>query len=181
MYKKYLNVALRILLISGLLISQFGCGQGPVGSTGSAGQTGSKGDTGNSGVNGNNGANGTDGVNGSNGLTIQSGLQCSAVDSGSGVLLLYFYESVLYSTGDRFVTCSISTDLNEYSSSDLYVSTQNGAVSGGCTVTYDINVPNGGFWTFTSQNSVTKTAYTDPGTGTNGYSFTFNAGSCTNF
>lgn len=137
------------------------------------------------GTNGTNGANGSRGVTGATGptgaagMTISSSLYCSKTDSGSGTTLYYQYSSVIYTTGDRYVDCSVSDDAKEYTGSFLFSSTQAGAASGGCSVTYGLGTTDFGFWGFTSQSGTTKVVYTDTGSAKNGYTYTFVSGDCT--
>lgn len=74
------------------------------------------------------------------GMTIVSGISCSRLGN-SGTTLEY--ESVIYSTGDRFVECKVNAE----SYSHIFKSTQSGAKTGAC---------NSNGYLFTSQNGVTQ-------------------------
>lgn len=150
-----MKLVLKTIVYLGLMLTIGGCG--------------SKGDTGDA------------GATGAAGMTSKSGLNCFATDSGSGTALTYYYNSIMYTSGDRFVACSISTGLGEYSHSEMYRYDEFGAISGSCIVTYDLDGVGSGFWSFSSQSGTTKTTYTDPGDSANGYSFTFSSGVCTTF
>lgn len=136
---------------------------------------GSKGDPGPA------GAAGINGINGSDGMTILSGISCSRVDTGSGLILRLYYESIIYSTGDRFVKCGVDGGGAGYTNSQIYKSTQVGSTTGGCTVDADIDTATFGFWSFTSQNGTTKTIYNDSGSTKDQYTLTFAAADCTSF
>lgn len=127
------------------------------------------------------GATGATGASGTNGETIVSELACNKLDAGSGTSLFYVYENVLYSTGDRFVTCTIQTNAVGISNSIIYRSYQVGATTGTCLVAADIDAVSGGFWEFTSQSGVTKTTYIDSTSAENNYLYTFAPSDCATF
>lgn len=80
------------------------------------------------------------GDNTASGMTIVSGISCNRLGS-SGTTLEY--ESVIYSTGDRFVECKVNAE----SYSHIYKNTQDGSKTGACT-------SNG--YLFTSQSGVNQ-------------------------
>jgi hypothetical protein len=121
------------------------------------------------------------GEDGAAGMTIASGISCSKLDSGSGTTLGLKYESVVYSTGDRFVTCEVDGVGAGYSSSQIYKSGKNGATTGYCAPTADLDASTGGFWAFTSQGGTNSVAYYDPGSAHHGYTYVFSSGDCTAF
>lgn len=157
-----------ILLFSSSLLLFAACGGDP----GAAGAVGPKGAS---------GLNGVDGQTGAGGETIASGIGCAKVDAGSGVSALLVYESIIYSTGDRFVSGSVSGNSLQSSGTEMFKSTQAGALSGGVTVVADIDAASSGAWTFTSQAGVTKAVYNDVTSAHNLYTYTFAAGDCTVF
>lgn len=139
---------------------------------------GSDGPTGSQGVEG---ATGPKGSNGTSGETTASKIICQANDSGSGLSLIYTYESVSYSNGDRLVIGTVSGSVVASTETLLYSSTEVGATTGGINVVYDVDSAGGGYWTFTSESGVTKTVYNDVTSAHNGYTFAFTSGNCLNF
>jgi hypothetical protein len=148
------------LLILSLALT--GCG----GKDGAAGATGAT------------GAAGATGASGSAGITSATKLYCSKIDAGTGASFLYKYRSVVFSNGDRFVSCSVSGSNAGYGSSDYFKSSQNGATTGGCTVEADLDTASSGFWSFTSQSGTSKVVYTDSGSTHDGYTYTFVTADC---
>lgn len=113
-------------------------------------------------------------------IAVSSNETCSKVDVGSGVSLLYQYQSVLYTSGDRLITCSISNSTGEYAHTIFYRSSQAGAQTGTCIVGQDIDALSSGYWTFSDDlvTLVKKTLYTDASSVKNGYTYTFVAANC---
>lgn len=118
---------------------------------------------------------------GVSGLTISSGFNCTKVDTGLGSALGVRYESILYSTSDRFVNCYIGGSAASFTNSQIYKSGQNGATTGSCLIGVDVDTATSGFWVFTSQSGTTKAVYNDVGSANNGYTVTFAASDCTAF
>lgn len=147
-----------------LLVIIVGCGkdgaQGPAGSQGPAGAPGTA---------------------GTPGATISSGKSCLKIDGGSGTNVLYTYRTILYSTGDRFVTAEVTMSAMA-SSSVVYKSGQVGATSGGASVTYSLpGDAGGGYWDYSLVGTTAKVIYNNVSSTHNGYTYTFAAGDCTSF
>lgn len=148
---------------------------GATGSPGPQGEPGPAGSPGPQGPTGATGATGADGEDGA-GLTIASGFQCSKI-SGA---LAFIYQSITFSTGDRWLTCAIEDLASSYSESQFYKANQAGATSGWCMVTYDLDAATAGFWSFTS-NSGRTAVYNDSSSGSNNTTITFADSDCTLF
>lgn len=127
------------------------------------------------------GCGGKDGVNGANGapgMTIASTRYCSFVSSG----LLFHYQFTKYSTGDAFVNCGVSDNIGTYSGSRVYMSSQVGATSGGCSVTDDIDSPYaGGYWTFQVSGLTAAVTYNDSGSASDDLTHVFTSSECSDF
>jgi len=105
---------------------------------------------------------GTVGPAGASGAYLTSVRTCSKISSG-----LYFeYSIAFYSTGEKFVKCSISDASAQYSNSAYYLKTQAGNSSATCLLTYDLDASTGGYWTFVDF-SPGKATYTDSGSASN--------------
>ena len=150
----------KTILIGLLVLSGCGGAIGPAGPAGATGATGARGATGNS---------------GSDGMTIQSNFFCSGSHSG----LIFIYQAIVYSTGDAQITCAISNTLDTFSNTVVYKSTQTGAQTGGCSLTYDVDAATSGYWTFivTSGPSASMT-YHDTGSASDGTVINFAGGEC---
>lgn len=81
---------------------------------------------------------------------------------------IFEYRLVTYSTGDVFVTCSISDDLSTYSDSALFKASQEGAATGACILVYDIDAASAGFWRFETSGATATITYNDSGSASNG-------------
>lgn len=114
--------------------------------------------------------------------SITSGISCDKLTTFAGSSMIFEYESVIYSTGDRFVTCQLDAFSSSFFSSHLYPAAQNGATTGGCQFTADVsNAATGGYWTFSSQSGTTKAVYNDVGDVNNLSAVTFATGDCKTF
>ncbi len=135
-----------------------------------------KGEKGDSGAAGAVGATGATGAAGS-GLAISSGFSCGRVSGG-----LYFgFKVTTFSGGDVWVECEIGGSSVQASSSSFFKSSQTGAQTGACIVTYDSESPStSGYWTF-RMDGTKRATYTDSGSSINGAVETFAAGECTTF
>lgn len=114
------------------------------------------------------------GSNGSDGLTINNVRYCSKYEGG----ITLKHNVVTYSTGDKFVYCSIGDNLNQYSSSIVYRSVQTGAMTEGCLLTYDIDTASAGFWNFSVNSGVRTAVYNDSVSSSNGTTVTFASSDC---
>lgn len=133
--------------ILGLLLLT-ACGTAPAGQQGQSGDSGAQGESGQNGLPGATGASGT-------GLTIESTKYCSKLDNGTSSTLFLQYQIVTYSTQDKFIVCSVSGSRFQVTNTVVYKSSQVGAVTNICKVTYDDQNNNSGFWTFSTQSDGT--------------------------
>lgn len=124
------------------------------------------------------GKDGTNGKDGAAGISISYTRYCSYISSG----LLFVYQFTKYSTGDAFVSCEVSDNIGSFSSSKVYMASQAGATSGGCSVTDDIDSPyTGGFWSFQIASSTASVTYNDSGSSNNNLKHTFSFTECTDY
>lgn len=135
------NVTAKRLLMFSALISAIalGCGVGPAGPPGPPGPQGPPGESG----------------------QIAGGRHCSKI-SGA---FLFTYNTVAYSSGDKFVYCEIADDLISASSTALYRADQAGAKVDGCALTFDSDTTvsvSGGWWQFTDDQGP-RAKYNDSG------------------
>lgn len=128
------------------------------------------------GCGGSNGASGTNGTD-ATATKIASGVSCVKVDAGSGTSVNYQYQSVLTTSGDRFITCSVQVAAAQYTNTVFYKSTQAGAVSGSCSVYFDLDGASSGSWNFTPS----QVRYVDATSGHNGYTYSFAVSDCTSY
>lgn len=172
---------MRILILVGML-ALAGCegnevaktiipSDGSTSDTGAQGEQGQKGDTGDTGPQGPQGPQGTAGTPG---MTIATNLACSRVTSG----MIFEYQLVTYSTGDVFAACSISDGSATYYNSRIYRSTQSGAVTGDCLLTYDIDTVSAGYWTFSHSGGGSTVVYHDSTSANNGTTVSYSSGEC---
>lgn len=128
------------------------------------------------------GKDGADGADGVNGALIKSMHRCSKIQTGLGIILLFTYESTIFTTGDRLVNCAIAANSGTFTRSSIYHNTMLGSTSGHCTVGLDIDTASGGYWNFTSPiGDSTVVVYNDSGSPDDDYSFTFDSSDCTEF
>lgn len=92
---------------------------------------------------------------------------------------LFEYNHVTFASGEIFVSCAISDSASTYSNSDIYHSTQNGASTGACLLTYDIDAASAGFWRFENTSDAVSITYSDSGSGSNGSTISVAASDCT--
>lgn len=130
------------------------------------GQQGEKGDAGPKGDSGGTGATGTT-------ASISSSTHCAKTVSS----LNFEYDYVVFSSGDVWVNCNIEDSSAEYSNSSFYKSTQTGASTGGCLLTYDIDTASSGYWSFTTSPS-RQAIYKDTGSANNGTTVSFATSDC---
>jgi hypothetical protein len=120
----------------------------------------------------------TIGKAGADGMTISSGFNCSKISGAS----LFIFQGVTYSTGDVFSSCEVTGASLQSSSSKFYKSTQPGAASFYCSLTFDSEAPaSGGYWTFSASGTTKKATYTDSGAVMNGTVVTFSSSDCGSF
>ncbi len=142
-------------------------------------QTGQSGATGESGQNGSAGPQGPSGTPGS-GLTIDRVVYCSKLDNGVGPTLFLQYQIVTYSTGDKFLNCSITDASAEYTNTIIYKANQVGASLNNCKVTYDVQNSNAGYWTFSTLTDGTgiNSRYLDSNSSYSGHTLYFTNNDC---
>jgi hypothetical protein len=87
--------------------------------------------------------------------------------------LIFEYQRVTTAAGDVEVWCSITDARISFQRSELYRVGSVGAKSGECTLTYDVDDPSFGTWTFTREGAV----YHDSGEWSGTAAF-FAAGDC---
>lgn len=158
-------MTLKHAILFGLTGFLTACGSAPEVLVGPKGDTGAQGPT------------GPQGVNGSEGMTIASGFSCSKSSNGYS----FRFTGVKFSTGDAWSNCSISGSSFETSNSTLYKSSQNGATTYGCLLTWDLDASTSGFWFFTGTNGTRQTIYTDSGSASNGTVVSFSSSDCSSY
>jgi hypothetical protein len=105
---------------------------------------------------------------------IKSGFGCMAVSGELG-----FYYSVDTLVGDdRLVTCMVMDSYYSHSNSMLLRRWSVGADEGACSIGYDFDVPNGGYFRFTDLSD-RKVIYLDNGSTYNKTTVYFPNSSCT--
>lgn len=128
------------------------------------------------------GGSGANGTNGSDATAtkISSETNCTkSSDTGTGTTLSYVYESVTLSSGDRFVSCSVQTNIQQYSNTVFYKSTDVGATTGGCTVDYNFDASaSSSIWFFNSQSGASSVRYSSAASAHNGYTYNFSSANC---
>lgn len=118
---------------------------------------------------------GAAGAPGAAGINVSAVKNCSTVQGD----YLYFYEWVLYTTGDVWTTCQLSDGANTYSALYFHRAGTAGASPRSCAVVFDVNPPytNFGSWLF-SLNPVERVQYNDPGGPSDGYNYVFLTTEC---
>jgi hypothetical protein len=117
------------------------------------------------------GASGMRGATGT-GLSIVAHMRCSKL-----VTQLFEYQTVEFSDGSLLVSCSVSGAAIQAHTTQLYAAEQNGADTGGCLVTYDVDgTASGGYWNFTL--SPRRALYNDAGSANDQQAVTFASADC---
>jgi hypothetical protein len=95
---------------------------------------------------------------------------CTAVVVGSGPAWGFQYNVWDYNDGSVMTGCSISNSYSQSTGLGMYRSTQNGAGTGSCSVTDDVDAPTSGYWSFAiNRAGGTATAtYHDTGSNSDG-------------
>lgn len=161
-----------------VLVFSISCGPG---GPGPAGPPGEQGATGNPGANGATGAMGAMGVSGLRGVTGADGGGFDIVAKKRCFKIAgyaFTYYTALFSNGMRFATCEVADSGASYDATILYASTQVGATTGGCVVTYDVDTASSGWWSFTL--SPLRAQYNDIGSASDQQTVTFASTDCTN-
>lgn len=106
--------------------------------------------------------------------------QCSKVDTVK--TLTYKYETVTYTSGDRFVYCEVGGTGASFGASFIYQASQTGADNGACSVVADVDTATAGWWNFTSPTTGSSLTirYNDPGSASDGYQVVIPNSSCYN-
>lgn len=124
------------------------------------------------------GATGPQGVAGPTGpgaptstVLVASHLRCSKV-----VGQFFEYDTTLYTNGMRFVECAVADSFVAITATALYGADQNGSITGGCLVGYDVDTNSSGFWNFTL--SPLRAQYNDTGSANDQSVVTFAPGDC---
>lgn len=109
-------------------------------------------------------------VGGSDGVSITSVTSCSKLETNR-----YEFKIVTYSTGTKFVFCSVSDSATTSSSSGTFLTGQAGATSEGCIVTHDIDTAGSGFFHFENNSGARTATYYDVGSASNGLVISFDS------
>lgn len=154
---------MREAIILASVLSLMACGgeRGPAGPAGSAGANGTDGVNGEKGEKGDKGDPGQPGTSGAAGVGLGARLYCYVSAGG----LLFLYETIAYTDGGRFVTCTVADASIQTSAATMYRSNTQGAATGNCLVTWDADgTPTGGYWDFRMTSATTAEAvYNDTG------------------
>ena len=105
----------------------------------------------------------------------QSGFNCTVISGGA----IFNYGATRFSTGDAYVHCLISGSVIQVSDSAIYKSSQTGASTLACFLTWDIDASTGGYWEFTGTSGTRQIQYKDTGSASDGTVITFTSGDCT--
>ena len=87
------------------------------------------------------------------------------------------YQVVDWSDGSVFVACAFSNAQISVSGAYFFVPRQFGAQRGECPLTYDLDEPSGGSWSFRAMPNPEAT-YSDPGSASDGYVEAFELEDC---
>lgn len=87
------------------------------------------------------------------------------------------FQVVDWSDGSVFVSCAFSNASVYSSGAYFFVPQQFGAERGGCPLTYDLDEPSGGSWSFRAMPNPEAT-YSDPGSASDGYVEAFEPEDC---
>lgn len=123
------------------------------------------------------GCSGEAGADGEDGAYPAFTLGCVAVDNGR----VMNYDYVEFSTGDAFVSCSVSDEFAGSSDTVFYLESQTGAQTGYCSVTLDSSgEATAGYWVFQFDPELGIVAtYHDTGDVNDGFEFVFADSECT--
>lgn len=103
--------------------------------------------------------------------SLTSVVRCFKIASG----LSFEYVANNFSSGDKYVTCSVAGNSIQVFQSVFYKSTFAGYSTEGCILVSDADAtPSSGFWTFSKNSGVRTAVYSDSGSGVNGTTITFN-------
>lgn len=98
-------------------------------------------------------------------------VRCFKIASG----LTFEYVVNNFSSGDKYVTCSVAGSSIQVFQSIFYKSTFAGYSTEGCILVSDADAsPTSGYWTFSKNAGVRTAVYSDSGSGVNGTTITFN-------
>lgn len=145
-------------LIFALILLNVGCGSDPEVLKGEKGDTGSI------------------GPSGIAGMTVSSNRQCIKSDGVQN--LIYIYQVLTFTSGDKFIECSVQSSGAQFSSSQYYTSSQQGAITSSCMVGADKDTSSFGSWNFKTTSGVESLIYSDSGSASNGYSYVFLSSDC---
>lgn len=141
-----------IRILFALSVFLVACGAGVPGPEGPAGPAG---------------AAGKDGTNGKS-VTALVTKSCSQVSRGWD----FAYSTVLFSSGDRWVSCTAAGAALGSSESAYYGSKQVGATTGDCSLFADVDTATGGYWSFTILPTP-QAVYHDAGSASDGNTVVF--------
>lgn len=110
------------------------------------------------------------------GMELSHGYYCSKLDS------YYFQYTIwVYTSGDKFINCSVTGASHQSTEVALYRADQVGADTDACSLTFDIETNSGGYWEFESNGSSRTATYHDAGASVDGYVLSFASGDCISF
>lgn len=111
--------------------------------------------------------------------SLSSVVRCFKVSSGLG------FEFVVnnFTSGDKYITCSVSGNSIQVFQSVFYKSNFSGYATEACILVSDADsTPSSGYWTFSKNSGVRTAVYSDSGSGVNGTTITFsNTTECTTY
>lgn len=116
------------------------------------------------------GPRGPTGPTGPQGIAGESGLQrthlCQGfADLGGGRGYALDHTVYDFADGSVLATCTVAGGIESWSSTRMYRAGQIGALTGGCSVTADVDTNSSGYWTFdiTPSKSASTVVYNDVG------------------
>lgn len=136
-----------------LAVNLAACGPGPVGPPGPIGPSGPQ---------------GIPGQPGPSGIGLVNKYVCNGRFTSPNWFLAH--EIAVFADGSVYTSCSITgADQQVNGDSRFYKESQVGATTGGCFLTLDFDVQNGGYWSFLADlgNSTSTATYNDPGSAAN--------------
>lgn len=85
---------------------------------------------------------------GESGAGLVAWVFCDAQATVGGASFWVEHSRHEFSDGSVMATCSVHDDAREYGNTSLYREGQPGALDSECRLTYDVDAPSGGLWTF---------------------------------
>ena len=119
------------------------------------------------------GEQGPAGPAGTAGFTLKSNKRCVKTDTGSGLYLIFQYQILEFTSGDRFMNCSLDYSDSTYSQTMFFPAGTAKGDRAECIMVFDVDSASYGFWTFTTVGGTSKAVYSDTGSSKNNYTVTF--------